>query len=79
MGSVDNPLPSPSVQGMVGHNLARMANDHATGQHHDLDTLADQAPGHRIAVRVEIDGAVGLNLADQIPQLPERSPAGKRT
>lgn len=45
---------------------------------HDLDALADQAPRHRVAVRVEIDCAVGLDLADQIPQLPERGAAGQR-
>ena len=32
---------------------------------------------HRIAVRVEVDRAIGLNLANQITQLLERRPAGQ--
>src|SRR5690606_22637719 len=57
---------------------ARVADDDPAGQNHDLDTLADQAPGHRVAVRVEIDRTVSLNLTDQIPQLPERGAVGQR-
>ena len=78
MRAVHNPLSSPPAKGMVGDDLARMADDHAAGQNHDLDALPDQAPGHRVAVRVEIDRAVGLNLAHQIPQLPERGAVGQR-
>ncbi len=78
MHPVHDPLSPPSTQGMIRHHLARMTDDHAAGQNHDLDALADQAPGHRVAVGVEIDRAVGLDLADQVPQLPERGAAGQR-
>ena len=71
MSAVHDPLSSPTAKGVVCDDLARMADNHAAGQNHDLDALTDQAPGHGVAVRVEIDRAVGLDLADQIPQLPE--------
>jgi hypothetical protein len=45
MSTVHDPLSSTSAQGMIGHHLASMADDHPAAQHHDLDALADQAPG----------------------------------
>jgi hypothetical protein len=78
MRPVHDPLSSSIAQGMISHHLARMPDDDATRQHHDLNTLADQAPGHRVAVGVEVDRAIGLNLANQIPQLPEGCPSGQR-
>lgn len=78
MRPVHDPLSSSIAQGMIGHHLARMPDNDATRQYHDLNTLADQAPGHRVAVGIEVDGAISLNLANQIPQLSEGCPSGQR-
>ncbi len=64
----------PSHQGMIGHHLARMP-DMTRPANTRLNTLADQAPGHRVAVGIEVDGAIRLNLANQIPQLSEGCPS----
>ncbi|MBB2842876.1 UNVERIFIED_ORG: hypothetical protein GGE64_006683 [Rhizobium etli] len=58
--------------------MARMTDDHTACQYHDLNALADQTPRHGVAVRVEVDCAIGLNLAHEIPQLPERRAASQR-
>lgn len=63
---------------MVSDDLARVAHDDAAGENHDLHALADQAPGNRVAVGVEVDGAVWAYFADQVAQLPERRTAAKR-
>jgi hypothetical protein len=43
---------------MVGHERAGVAHDDATGEHDHLDGLADQTPGHGVAVGVEVDRAI---------------------
>ena len=79
MHPVDDPLPASLAHGMIGHHLAGMANDDAAGENHDLHRLADQAPGNRVAVGVEVNDTVGTHLADQVAQLAERSTSAKRT
>jgi len=78
MPTVDDPFPAALAKRMIRDDLAGVANDDPAGAHHNLDALADQAPGDRIAVGVEIDGAVGLNPAGEVAQLAKRRPAAKR-
>jgi Transposase DDE domain len=40
--------------------------------------FADQPPGNRVGVRIDLHGAVGLRLAHQFADLPERWPPGER-
>jgi hypothetical protein len=47
----------------------------APSEHQDRHRLSDQPPGDGIAVGVEIDRAIGLHLADEIPELAERRAA----
>lgn len=63
---------------MIRHHLARMTHDNAAAQHHDLDALPDQPPGNRVTVRVQVDCAVRLDLAHEVPQLPKRRPSAER-
>lgn len=69
----------PWHSGMIGHHPARMTDNDATGQNHDLNALSDQGPGYGVAVRIGVDRVVRLNLAHQVTQLSERRPARKRT
>ena len=78
MEPVHDPLPPSLAESMIGHHLARMTDDHTACQYHDLNALADQTPGYGVAVRVEVDRAVGLNFAHQVAQLSERCAAGQR-
>lgn len=78
MRALDNALATSPAQGMIRHHLARMTHDNAAAQHHDLDALPDQPPGNRVTVRVQVDSAVRLDLAHEIPQLPKRRPSAQR-
>ena len=75
MGTIDDPLPASFTHRMLCYHRTGMTHDDLAGLHHDLNAFADQPPGHRVAVRVEVDRAVRLDPAHQIPQLTERRPS----
>ena len=75
---VDDPLPPALTKRMIRDHCARMTHDNATRADDNLDSLADQAPGNRIAVGVQIDGAVGLDAPNKVAQLPEWRPTAER-
>lgn len=41
MRALDDPLAASAAQGMIRHHSARMTDDDAAAQHHDLDALPD--------------------------------------
>lgn len=79
MFPLHDPLPPAPTLGMIGDDLAGMANNHTSSLHDNLNAFTDQAPGNRITIGVQIDGAIRLDLADQITQLAERCPASQRS
>jgi len=68
---VDDPLPPALTKRMIRDHHARMTHDNAARADDNLDSLADQAPGNRITVGVQIDGAVRLDAPNKVAQLPE--------
>lgn len=79
MRPLDDPLTATLALGMISYNLARVADDDATTQNHDLDRLADETPRDRVAVGIEVDRAVRAHLAGQVAQLAERCASAERT
>lgn len=77
MGPIDDALAAAGASRMVGDDVTGMADDDATGAKGHLHRFSDQAPWHRVAVGVHIDGTVGLHPADQIAQLAERRAGAK--
>jgi hypothetical protein len=63
---------------MIRDHHARMTHDNAARADDNLDSLADQAPGNRITVGVQIDGAVRLDAPNKVAQLPEWRPTAER-
>jgi hypothetical protein len=56
-------MPALLADRMIGDDCPGVPHDDTTGEHHDLDGLAHQAPGYRVAVGIEIDRAVRPYLA----------------
>lgn len=77
MGSVDDLLTAPFANRVISDDFAGMTHDHAAGQHHDLHRLTNQAPRDRVAVGIEVNRAIGPNLADQVAQLAKGSTAAQ--
>ena len=60
-------------------NLAHpMADVHLAGRDRHRHALPDQPPRHRVAVRVDLDGAIVANDAGQFAQRSERRPPADR-
>lgn len=75
---VDDPLP-PAGRLRMNRDLdAGMADAHPPVGHRHLDAFADEAPGRRIEVAVDLDGAVALHPTRELARLAERWPAVNR-
>src|SRR5208282_6207387 len=75
---VAHPL-APAGRLGVDRDLAPgVADADAAAGDPDLDALADPPPRRGIAVGVEFDCAIGLDLALELANLPERRPAVER-
>jgi hypothetical protein len=75
---LDDALAPAGELGVLGDQPAGVVDPHPAGADADLHALPDQPPGHRVGVGVELDGTVGLHLADELADLPERRPPGER-
>ncbi len=71
MGGVDDP--QPTLRLLVDRNLMQsIADPHFAGRDCYRHALANQAPRHRVAVRVDLDGAIIADDAGQFTQGSER-------
>jgi hypothetical protein len=78
VGTIDDPL-APARDELVDGDLAHaMTNAHLAGRDRHRDALADETPRHRVAVGIDLDGAVVADDAGELAQAPERRPIGER-
>jgi hypothetical protein len=75
VSGIDDPLTTSRRLGMRRDFPAGMKDPDPTVAHHDLHALADEPPGHAVAVGVDLDRAIGLHPAYQLAHLPEGRPA----
>jgi hypothetical protein len=75
---IDDPLAPARRLGMGRHLGAGMADPHPPVGYLHLDAFADEAPGRRVAVAVDLDGAVAPHPMHQSARLPERRAAVDR-
>jgi hypothetical protein len=74
VGVIDGPQPAP-LRLLVDRNLAHaVADAHLASRNCHCHALSDQPPRHRVAVRVDLDGAIVADDAGQFAQQPERRP-----
>lgn len=64
-------LAAPAQLRVAGHLAASVVYPQFTVGHADLDRLADQAPGHAVAIGVDFDGGIALDPAAQFMGLLE--------
>jgi hypothetical protein len=78
MGRIDNSL-APALSLPVHGDLARTVSDaHPIRRDRHCHALADQTPGHRVAVRIDIDRAIVADHAGELAQRAERRPVAER-
>ena len=72
MGGVNDPQPAPLRLLVHCHLVQSMADPHFAGRDRYRHALANKAPRHRVAVRVDLDGAIIADDAGQFTQGSER-------
>src|SRR6476660_5658154 len=78
VGAIDDAL-AAALHLLMNSDLARPVPDtDLAARDRDRDTLADQAPRHRVAVGVDLDRAVVPDDARQLAQAAERRPSAQR-
>ena len=61
VGGIDDPQ-TATLRLLVDGNLSHAMTDaHLSGRDRHRHALADQLPGHRVAIRVDLDGTIVAN------------------
>ncbi|KAH2459448.1 hypothetical protein KXV61_008785, partial [Aspergillus fumigatus] len=78
MNRIDDPQPAP-LRLLVNRDLVHaMADPHLAGRDRYRYALANKAPRHRVAVRINLDGAIIADDAGQFTQGSERRQPAER-
>jgi len=66
VGAIDDTLSAAFGKLMDGDLADAMPDANLAGSDRDGDALADQSPGHRVAVGVDLDGAIVPDRAGEL-------------